>query len=51
MVRLVIDDFKHMAGANCQLSSLKKVLAYYDIEISEPMVLGLCSSLDFFYFF
>ena len=51
MVRIVIDDFKHMAGANCQLSSLRKVLAYYDIEISEPMILGLCSGLGFFYFY
>jgi hypothetical protein len=51
MVRIVIDDFKHMAGANCQLSSLRKVLAYYNIEISEPMILGLCSGLGFFYFY
>jgi len=51
MVRIVIDDFKHMAGANCQLSSLRKVLAYYDIEISEPMILGLSSGLGFFYFY
>jgi hypothetical protein len=33
------------------LSSLRKVLAYYDIEISEPMLLGLCSGLGFFYFY
>ena len=51
MVRIVIDDIKHKAGANCQLSSLRKVLAYYDIEISEPMILGLCSGLGFFYFY
>ena len=51
MVRLVIDDFKHMAGANCQTSSLRKVLAYYGIELSEPMIVGLCSGLGFFYFY
>jgi len=51
MVRIVIDDFKHKPGANCQLSSLRKVLAYYNIEISEPMILGLCSGLGFFYFY
>ena len=51
MVRLVIDDFKHMAGANCQTSSLRKVLAYYYIELSEPMIMGLCSGLGFFYFY
>lgn len=51
MVRIVIDDFKHMAGANCQTSSLRKVLAYYGIELSEPMIIGLCSGLGFFYFY
>jgi len=51
MVRLVTEDFKHNPGANCQLSSLRKVLAYYDIHLSEPMILGLCSGLGFFYFY
>lgn len=51
MVRLVIDDFKHEPGSNCQLSSLRKVLAYYGIELSEPMLLGLCSGLGFFYYY
>lgn len=51
MARLEIENFKHMPGANCQLSSLRKVLAYNNIEISEPMLLGLCSGLGFFYFY
>jgi hypothetical protein len=51
MVEIVIDNFKHMAGANCQLSSLRKVLANYDINLSEPMILGLCSGVGFFYYY
>lgn len=51
MVRIIIDDFKHMPGANCQLSSLRKVLAYYEVYLSEPMLLGLCSGLGFFYYY
>jgi len=51
MVKLYINDFKHIAGANCQLSSLRKVLLYNDVELSEPMLLGLCSGLGFFYFY
>ncbi|MFX0100993.1 MAG: BtrH N-terminal domain-containing protein [Candidatus Hodarchaeota archaeon] len=51
MVKHVIEDFKHMAGANCQLSSLRKVLAYHDVELSEPMILGLSSGLGFFYYY
>jgi len=51
MVRLVIEGFKHMAGYNCQLSSMRKVLAHYGIELSEPMILGICSGLGFFYYY
>ncbi len=51
MVRLVIDDFKHIPGENCQMSSLRKVLAYYNLELSEPMIVGLSSGLGFFYFY
>jgi len=51
MVRLIVEDFKHIAGSNCQLSSLRKVLAYNNIELSEPMILGLCSGLGFFYYY
>ncbi|MBY9005334.1 MAG: DUF4872 domain-containing protein [Candidatus Lokiarchaeota archaeon] len=51
MNRLVIKNFKHMAGSNCQLSSLRKVLAHYNINLSEPMILGLSSGLGFFYFY
>ena len=51
MVRICFDDFMHMPGSNCQLSSLRKVLAYNEIEFSEPMILGLCSGLGFFYFY
>jgi len=40
-----------MPGANCQLSSLRKVLAFYGIELSEPMILGLSSGLGFFYYY
>jgi len=51
LVKNIIEDFKHLSGANCQTSSLRKVLEHYDIELSEPMILGLCSGLGFFYFY
>jgi len=51
MVRLFIEDFKHRSGANCQTSSLRKVLAFYGMELSEPMIVGLGSGLGFFYFY
>ncbi len=51
MTRIVIEDFKHLTGSNCQLSSLRKVLTYNGIEISEPMLLGLSSGLGFFYYY
>lgn len=51
MVKIIIEDFKHLSGANCQASSLRKVLAYNGIKLSEPMILGLSSGLGFFYYY
>jgi hypothetical protein len=42
-------NFTHMPGYNCQLSSLRKTLAYYHWEYSEEMLLGLASALGMLY--
>ncbi|MHA2357977.1 MAG: DUF4872 domain-containing protein [Candidatus Heimdallarchaeaceae archaeon] len=47
--RLFLKDFKHMEGKNCQLSSLRKVLAYYGIDFSEEMIMGIASGIGFIY--
>ncbi|MFX1254042.1 MAG: BtrH N-terminal domain-containing protein [Promethearchaeota archaeon] len=44
-----IDNFEHMPGKNCQLSSLRKVLAFHEVELSENMLLGIASGLGFIY--
>ncbi|MFX0065758.1 MAG: BtrH N-terminal domain-containing protein [Candidatus Hermodarchaeota archaeon] len=46
---IIIENFEHMPGKNCQLSSLRKVLAFHDIELSENMLLGIASGLGFIY--
>jgi hypothetical protein len=46
---LEIRNFKHMAGYNCQLSSLRKTLAHYRWEYSEEMLLGLASAIGMLY--
>jgi cell division protein ZapA (FtsZ GTPase activity inhibitor) len=46
---LEVRNFKHMAGYNCQLSSLRKMLAHYHWEYSEEMLLGLASALGMLY--
>lgn len=47
--QLVIHDFEHMEGKNCQLSSLRKVLRYYEIILSEEMLMGIASGIGFIY--
>jgi hypothetical protein len=42
-------NFMHMPGYNCQLSSLRKTLAYHGWEYSEEMLLGLASALGMLY--
>ncbi|MFX1297772.1 MAG: BtrH N-terminal domain-containing protein [Promethearchaeota archaeon] len=46
---LMIKDFNHISGNNCQLSSLRKVLAYHNLELSENMLLGIASGIGFIY--
>ncbi|MFX1532815.1 MAG: BtrH N-terminal domain-containing protein [Promethearchaeota archaeon] len=46
---IIIDNFEHIPGKNCQLSSLRKVLAFHKIELSENMLLGIASGLGFIY--
>ncbi|MHA1786447.1 MAG: BtrH N-terminal domain-containing protein, partial [Candidatus Helarchaeota archaeon] len=36
-------------GKNCQLTSLRKILAYHELDISEEMLLGIASGLGFLY--
>ncbi|MHA1302937.1 MAG: BtrH N-terminal domain-containing protein [Candidatus Heimdallarchaeaceae archaeon] len=47
--QIILEKFKHMPGKNCQLSALGKVLAYYNINLSEEMLLGIASGLGFIY--
>jgi hypothetical protein len=44
-----LKNFIHMPGYNCQLSSLRKTLAYHHWEYSEEMLLGLASALGMLY--
>jgi len=46
---LMVEDFEHLPGKNCQLSALRKVLAFHDLELSENMLLGIASGLGFIY--
>ena len=48
-VKIIIDDFKHIEGKNCQLSSVRKMLRYYGIDLSEEMIMGLASGIGFIY--
>jgi len=46
---LIVEGFQHMPGKNCQLSSLRKVLAFHGFQLSEEMLLGIASGLGFMY--
>ncbi len=47
--KLIIENFTHMSGTNCQLSSLRKVLAFQGFNITEPMLMGIGAGLGFIY--
>ncbi len=47
--KLFVESFTHMSGTNCQLSSLRKVLAFQGFKVSEPMLMGVGAGLGFIY--
>lgn len=44
-----IKDFKHLPGKNCVTTALRNILNYYNIIMSEELVLGLAGGLGFYY--
>jgi len=40
-------NFTHKSSAHCETGAIANLLRYYGLEISEPMVFGLASALNF----
>jgi len=49
--RLIIKGFKQSGGKHCETASLKKVLDYYGLPLSEEMLLGLGGGVGFIYWY
>lgn len=50
MFKKVIQNFKPLHGHHCVTNSLKQIFSFNQIEISEEMLFGLASGLNFIYF-
>lgn len=48
-MKKIIKGWKHLPGIHCGSVSIRDVVNYYDLPISEPMCFGLGSGLGFFY--
>ncbi|HIH43673.1 MAG TPA: BtrH N-terminal domain-containing protein [Candidatus Methanoperedenaceae archaeon] len=46
---MIIDNFKHYPGVHCESTSMRDLLAYNGLRLSEPMVFGLGCGLGFIY--
>lgn len=46
---MIIDKFKHYLGVHCESTSIRDLLAFNGLQLSEPMVFGLGSGLGFIY--
>lgn len=49
--KLILEDFKYFGGKHCLTASLKNVLAYHNLKISEEMLFGLGGGLSFLYWY
>jgi len=48
-MKKIIKGWKHLPGVHCGSVSLRDVVNYYNLPMSEPMCFGLGSGLGFFY--
>jgi len=46
---MILENFKNLVGHHCSSSSIRSLLAFDGIELSEAMCFGLGSGLGFFY--
>ena len=46
---VVVADYEHRTGEHCASTSLRNLMRFYGVEISEPMVVGLAGGLGFYY--
>lgn len=49
MARTCIEGFPHRPGGHCGSTAMRDVLAFYGHDLSEEMVFGLGSGIDFLY--
>lgn len=49
-MKAIIESFKPLAGWHCITNSIKQIFAFENVNISEEMLFGLGSGLNFFYF-
>lgn len=46
---MINQDYQHQHAAHCESGAISSLLRHYGLDISEPMVFGLASSLIFVY--
>ena len=49
--KLILKDFKYFGGRHCLTTSLKSMLAYHNLKVSEEMLFGLGGGLSFIYWY
>ena len=46
---MILKDFNHKVGINCESNTMCDLLAYHGVKISEPMIIGICEGYSFVY--
>lgn len=49
-MKMILENFKPMHGYHCVSNSIRQVMYYNNHRVSEEMIVGLSSALNFFYF-
>ena len=44
-----IEGFNHERGINCESNTIRDLLEFHGLDLSEPMIIGLCEGYFFVY--
>lgn len=47
---IIIENYPHKRGIHCETGSIKNMLKFYGVDISETMIFGIGSGYDFMHF-
>jgi len=47
--KIILNNYNHKVGINCESNTMRDLLEYHGVNLSEPLIIGLCEGFSFVY--